>query len=217
MVWDEIARLIKDDNRNRNNRFCVAARLNEQASGGAFPFWGRPARMQSAFLSARHHKRHDCDGLPEKRLVDKWMVGAQPCWKLLGAGAVGGQALTGIPVVRALRDDPRWAAHARIWPFETGLGLSDDARIIFAEVWPSWWKVRCEPDEPKDRAQVRTVAAIFAEGDRAGQLASWFAPPVGQAEARRIIEEEAWALGVMAARQHRSRRTPAWKMEGRAE
>ena len=80
-------------------------------------------------------------GSLEKRLIDTWMVGAQPCWKLIGAGSVGGQVLTGIPVVRALRDDPRWADRARIWPFETGFGVPDDARIVFAEVWPSWWKV----------------------------------------------------------------------------
>jgi hypothetical protein len=208
-VWDEIARLTTDDERNRNKRFEVAAQLNERVSGSAFPFWGRPGRMQSAFLGAKHHKRHDTGGLKEKRLVDTWMVGAQPCWKLLGAGAVGGQVLTGIPVVRELRHDPRWIDHARIWPFETGLGLGAEARIVFAEIWPSWWDVRCELGPPKDRAQVRTVAAILAKGDRDGELASWFAPPIEAAETRRIIDEEAWALGVMAARQRRSRRRAA--------
>src|SRR5215471_16736860 len=37
-VWDEIARLVSDDERNRNNRFDVAARLNERVSGSEFPF-----------------------------------------------------------------------------------------------------------------------------------------------------------------------------------
>ena len=32
------------------------------------------------------------------------MVGAQPCWKLAYTGSVGSQSLTGIPVVRELRD-----------------------------------------------------------------------------------------------------------------
>lgn len=196
-VWDEIARLITDDERNRNNRFKVAAQLNERVSGSVFPFWGRPGKMQSAFLGSKHHRRHDTGGLREKRLVDTWMVGAQPCWKLLGAGAVGGQVLTGIPVVRELHGDPRWADHARIWPFETGLGLGGEARIVFAEIWPSWFEVRAELGPPKDRAQVRSVAAILAKRDRAGELASWFAPPIGDAEAPRVVEEEAWTLGVM--------------------
>ncbi len=44
---------------------------------------------------------------------------------------------------------------------------------------------------------MRSVAAILAKRDRAGELASWFAPPIGDAEAPRVVEEEAWTLGVM--------------------
>jgi precorrin-8X/cobalt-precorrin-8 methylmutase len=199
-VWNEIARLIEDEEDNRNNRFAVAALLNERVSGSPFPFWGRPARLKSTFLGAKHHKRHDSDELREKRLIDTWMVGAQPCWKLLGAGSVGGQALTGIPVVRQLRDDPRWADHARIWPFETGLRPPDDLAVVFAEVYPSFWK-KIPPAEgrPKDAAQVRFVAQFFAERDRTGDLADLFLGDPGlSAEQRRLVEtEEAWTLGVM--------------------
>ena len=199
-VWDEITRLIEDREDNDNNRFAVAAALNARVSGGAFPFWGRPVRMDSDFLGAKHHRRHAEDGLLEKRLIDEWMVGAQPCWKLIGTGSVGGQVLTGLPVVRALRDDPRWAAQTRIWPFETGLGLPEDARIVFAEVWPSWWKACAKLGPPNDKAQVRTVARIFAAADRAGALAGWFSPEIGGLDRRQIIEEEAWTLGVTAPR-----------------
>jgi len=208
-VWDEIARLIDDRPDNDNNRFHVAAALNERICGGPFPFWGRPVRLESAFLGARHHRRHDSDGLLEKRLIDTWMVGAQPCWKLIGAGSVGGQVLTGIPVVRTLRDDRRWADRARIWPFETGLGLPDDARIIFAEVWPSWWKVCPKLGPPNDRAQVRTVARIFAAADRAGELRSWFTPTISDEDARQVVAEEAWTLGVMAPRLRTAKRRTA--------
>jgi len=212
-VWDEVARLIEDRDDNHNNRFDVAAALNARVSGGTFPFWGRPARLESDFLGAKHHKRHVEDGLLEKRLIDEWMVGAQPCWKLIGAGSVGGQVLTGLPVVRALRDDARWAAGARVWPFETGLGLTDDARIVFAEVWPSWWKPCAKLGPPNDRAQVRTVARIFAAADRAGTLAGWFSPDIGGLDARQIVEEEAWTLGVTAPRSKRS--SPSRKRESR--
>ncbi len=49
---------------------------------------------------------------------------------------------------------------------------------------------------------MRTVAAIFAARDRAGELARWFAgDPSLTAEQRRIVEtEEAWTLGVTAPR-----------------
>ncbi len=199
-IWDEIDRLIEDRPDNHNNRFEVAAALNRRISNGAFPFWGRPVRMQHEFLGAKHHKRHVADGLREKRLIDEWMIGAQPCWKLIGAGSVGGQVLTGLPVVRALRDDPRWSAQARIWPFETGLRLPDEARIVFAEVWPSWWQACAKLGPPNDKAQVRTVARIFAARDQAGELAGWFSPPIGDVDPEQIINEEAWTLGVMAPR-----------------
>jgi precorrin-8X/cobalt-precorrin-8 methylmutase len=209
VVWDEIAARVTDRENNQNDRFKVAAEFNRRISNGAFPFWGCPVGFVDAHLGPRHHNRHAVDGLAEKRLIDCWMTGAQPCWKLAYTGSVGSQVLTGLPVVRALRDDPRWAGGARIWPFETGLRLPDDARIVFAEVWPSWWKARAELGPPNDKAQVRTVAAIFAAADCAGELSGWFAgDPSLSEDQRRIVEsEEAWTLGVVAPR--RPPKTPS--------
>jgi len=113
-----------------------------------------------------------------------------------------------VPLMTTLRDDPRWSAHARIWPFETGLGLPDEARIVFAEVWPSWWKACAKLGPPNDKAQVRTVARIFAAADRAVTLAGWFGPDVGGLDRQQIIEEEAWTLGVTAPRVRATRRPP---------
>src|SRR5262249_30292565 len=141
-VWDEIAGLVEDDERNRNNRFEVAEILNRRVSGGCFPFWGRPAAPPRPHLAPTHHRPPDHDGVAERRLVDLYIPSAQPCWKLLGTGSVGGQALTGIPVVRALRDDPRWHRQTRVWPCETGLSPRPDARVVMAEVYPSLWAVK---------------------------------------------------------------------------
>ncbi|HVH81440.1 MAG TPA: hypothetical protein VM782_18715, partial [Stellaceae bacterium] len=80
------------------------------------------------------------------------------------------------------------------------LGLPDDAGIVFAEVWPSWWKVCPKLGPPNDKAQVRTVARVFEAADRTGALAAWFSPVIGDADPRQIIEEEAWTLGVTAPR-----------------
>ncbi len=202
-VWDEIGRLVEDDESNANNRFAVAADFNRRISEGAFPFWGCPIGRGTDFLGPRHHRRHDADPLKERRLIDLYMRTAQPCWKLLGAGSVGGQVLTGIPVVRALRDDPRWRGKARVWPFETGLRPPAEAAIVFAEVYPSLWAVSPQDGEPKDAAQVRTVARYFAARDRAGGLAALFAgDPALTAEQRRPVEsEEAWTLGVTTPQQ----------------
>ncbi len=212
-LWDEIARLLDDHDDNRSNRFEVGAAFNRRVSGERFPFWGCPPGFVDDFLGPKHHKLHDAERLSEKRLIDRWMIGAQPCWKLAYTGSVGSQALTGIPVVRELRDDPRWAARARIWPFETGLTLPEAARIVFAEVWPSWWKKQIRPEcgPPNDKAQVRSVAGIFAAHDRTGELAALFAGDPGLTAAERdIVEtEEAWTLGVTAPRRSPKTAAPA--------
>ena len=201
-VWDEIASRLADAENNKNDRFAVAAEFNRRISNRAFPFWGCPVDFKHEFLGAKHHNGDAADGLAEKRLIDCWMVGAQPCWKLAYTGSVGSQSLTGIPVVRALRDDPAWADRARIWPFETGLALPGAAQIVFAEVWPSWWRKEIQGDygPPNDKAQVRTVARIFAAANRIGELPAWFAgDPNLTAEQRHHVEtEEAWTLGVTA-------------------
>jgi len=202
-IWDEIAKFIKDDENNANNRFDVAAAFNERVSGGKFPFWGCPAAPPRACLGSKHHRSHEQNGLAERRLIDEYMRGAQPCWKLLGAGSVGGQVLTGLPIVRALRDDPRWRDRARIWPCETGLRPPEDGTIVMAEVYPSLWAVSPVADEPKDAAQVRAVARFFSERDHAGELAALFAGDPGLThEQRQPVEtEEAWTLGVTAPNQ----------------
>jgi precorrin-8X/cobalt-precorrin-8 methylmutase len=202
-IWDEIAGQLRDDEHNANNRFEVAEALNRRVSGGPFPFWGCPAGSPRAHLGSKHHRGHAGDGLAERRLVDLHIPSAQPCWKLLGAGSVGGQALTGIPVVRALRDDPRWRDRARVWPFETGLRASEHGAVVIAEVYPSLWAVSPSGGEPKDAAQVRSVARFFAATDGAGKLAALFAgdPSLTPEHCRRVETEEAWTLGVTAARQ----------------
>jgi precorrin-8X/cobalt-precorrin-8 methylmutase len=218
-TWNEIARLMDDNQKNESNRFKVAAMFNQRASDGLFPFWGCPAKQAGQFLGSRNHRLDEPDGLREQRLIDVRMVGAQPCWKLLGTGSVGSQVLTGIPVVHALRGDERLREHCRIWPFETGLRAPDAAQVVFAEVWPSWWpdwKKTQEPGEVNDKAQVRHVAQVFAAKDRVGELARWFAgDPDLSDEQRHIIEaEEAWTLGVTAPRPRSSLARPRKSRRG---
>jgi precorrin-8X/cobalt-precorrin-8 methylmutase len=202
-VWDEIAGLLHDSEENGNNRFEIAAEFNRRVSNGCFPFWGRPPGFDTPFLGPKHHRAHESGGLAERRLVDLHIPSAQPCWKLLGAGSVGGQALTGIPVVRALRDDPRWVDRVRIWPFETGLQAPEQGTVVIAEVYPSLWAVYPADGEPKDAAQVRSVARFFAASDRTGEIAALFAgdPSLTRVQRQRVEAEEAWTLGVTAARQ----------------
>jgi len=87
----------------------------------------------------------------------------QPIWKLYGNGSVGSQALLGIPVLTALRNDPLLATFSQVWPFETGLrtptlGHNSRALIVYAEVYPSLLPIKAIEGEVKDSAQVRGLA-----------------------------------------------------------
>ena len=203
-VWDLLAAEIADGSDNANNRFAVAARLNERISGGAGPFWGCPAGEAGPCLQPRHHRRHEVLGLPECRIADTWLRGPQPVWKLAYTGSVGSQSLTGIPVLRALRDEAALAGAVRVWPFETGLrALTRDdteGRIVLAEIYPSLLDVRPRRGEVKDRAQVRAVVRHFAALDNDGALAPLFAgdPTLDGVQRRAIEREESWILGVTA-------------------
>jgi precorrin-8X/cobalt-precorrin-8 methylmutase len=200
-VWDEIARLLADDAANRNNRFAIAAELNRRLTGEAYPFWSCPAGAAGKFLQPKHHRRHGAAEFPEHRLVDRRMRGPQPGWKLAGTGSAGGQALTGIPVLRALRDDPALRQHLRVWPFETGLAAPADgghASVVMAEIYPSLVPAPPRAGEVKDSAQVRHLAAHFGALDARGGLATLLAgdPALSRADRRAVEREEGWVLGV---------------------
>lgn len=199
-VWDHLASEITDGPKNRNNRFEVAKDLNKRISGEPFPFWGCPPKQTGPYLVARGRRPHGAGDLSERRVTDRWVRGPQPVWKLLGVGSVGSQALLGIPVVHALRRDPRLRRHARIWPLETGLvplARTKGPRIVFAEVYPSMVPAKPKPGEVKDRAQVIALAKHFAGLDRRGMLAALFAggSDLSPAERRAAETEESWILG----------------------
>jgi precorrin-8X/cobalt-precorrin-8 methylmutase len=213
-IWREIASRIVDRHDNRNNRFVVAADFNRRISGGPCPFWGCPTGCAGPTLSCT---KHGTGGLPEKRITD---VGAmQPIWKLFGAGAVGSQALCGIPYLLALRTDPVLEPVSRVWPFETGLGALPsrahrDWLVLHAEIYPSLLPSTPLPNEVKDAVQVRTLARHFAQLDDGGRLAELFEgdSSLTAAEKERVEREESWTLGVGGKNQMQRRLdlTPPW-------
>lgn len=180
-IWEEIDKLIIDED-NRNNRFEAANKLNKRI-GACGPFYG--------------HFKLDLQNLPMKspgfpfksngvelenyRLTER-LRGVQPAWKLIGAGSVGSQSLTGIPYVKRLVDN----FDAKVWPFQTGFKVPESKRVI-CEVWPSI----IEPYEDliKDRGQVRALA----EHLKGNELKDYFLPDLKQKE---IALEEGWILGV---------------------
>ena len=210
-VWREICGRIVDRVDNSNNRFEVAAELNHKISANCYPFWACPPIRQCATLSCT---KGGPGTLSEKRITD--IGNMQPIWKLYGNGAVGSQALVGIPHVAALRNDPQLAPVSRVWPFETGLRPISDFResdwmILLCEIYPSLLPADSSSGEVKDAIQVRNMALHFADLDEKRQLGRLFAgsPALTTAEREIVEREEGWTLGVTGARLERQPKTVA--------
>jgi len=200
-LWSLLSDLLDDGDDNANNRFDVGAELNRRMYGEPFPFWGHDRKQERPLLRARNRRPHGPADLPERRLCELRVPRTQPTWKLAYAGAVGGQALTGIPRVWQIRRDPRLAMTTHIWPFETGLSADDSVSLVLAEVYPSLVEPHALDGLPKDAGQVCAIAEHFAALDGAGALAPLFAgdPALGEAERKAVVAEEAWILGVTGA------------------
>lgn len=176
-TWEHLASSITDTARNRNNRWEVASDFNRRL--GQHRFWGSPPSQ-----AGEHLPTHKPLGLPADRAAEIRLrsLGLRPfsSWQLLGAGSVGSQSLTGIPVVHHVRNHPALVARARVWPFETGLtrapaGDRSDA-IVVAEVWPSAIGFEHMAHPVKDARQVMALAHHFDDLRRAGSLGDAFHP-----------------------------------------
>jgi precorrin-8X/cobalt-precorrin-8 methylmutase len=210
-VWQHLDEHLVDGPDNRSNRFEVAAAINARIGPGPGPFWGVPPQRATTPLSsckAPGYPHLSSRGtLAEHRVAEIAMRERSgkrpfPVWQLLGAGSVGSQALTGIPVVSALRRADGLTDRSVVWPFETGLTLP--ARhplsgrtdlVIHAEIWPSSIDVDRTVHPVKDAAQVHCLAHHLAALDRSGELAREFAPPLAPQHAADVVREEGWILG----------------------
>ncbi len=190
-LWDHFAARLTDDARNHHSGRTLAAEINGRFSGDG-PFWGNGAAEDVPGLPRL--KPPLPEGLAPHRATEEAARagGAHPksAWQLSGAGAVGMQMLTGLPVLARLRH--RFAGQIAVWPFEP-----PDAPLVLAEIYPSLLmaeaKARAATDGlVLDDAQVRVLAeALFYlhAGDNAGPLWS----PPGAPE---VLREEGWILGV---------------------
>ncbi len=197
-AMDFIATEIKDKPDNANNRFQVGAKINRLMTGEAFPFWGAPARDAQTTLSVKRPREHAEGDVPEFRFAEQQVKGASPIWKLYYQGSVGGQTLTGLPILRRLA--AARGERVRVWPFETGWRPLRDVDLegveaVFAEIYPSLIKGAARAGEIKDEAQVRLVAEHVNALDEKGKLAPLFGP-AGEDPRREAVEsEEGWILG----------------------
>jgi hypothetical protein len=172
-LWSRLATEIEDDERNRSNRFEVAARLNARF-GLPGPFWGHPV---GADIPGLPFRKPDYAPFPfaERRRIETLIPRAKSCFQLMGAGSVGSQALLGIARLEALRQ--RYGEAVAVAPFEP-----PERPLVLAECYPGLIAATiagyARPGEIPDRAQVRLLArafgrlpcgrlqALLAEGDR---------------------------------------------------
>ena len=200
-VWQHVAQHITDDDRNRNNRWAVAAALNDRL--GSRHFWGAPPRQANAHLTATKPTEFDLAEFRRSEHHLRVVTGRRPfsAWQLLGAGAVGSQTLMGIPTLHHLRHHDGLAARTRVWPFETGFTTDPWAAvprdgIVLAEVWPSAidsTTIGCADHAIKDARQMLTLGTAFAASAVDGSLAEAFAGPAEAAD-RAAAAEEGWVL-----------------------
>lgn len=191
-VWDALADRITDAPDNRNDHKAVAADLNALFPGDG-PFWGNGEGRDYPGLSRTRPALPE--GLAAFRATDlAGITGAarpKSVWQLSGAGVVGAQVLTGLPVLARLRR--RFGASLAVWPFEP----ADAAPVVLAEVYPSMLaaEVRAalarEPGAVPDAVQVRLLATALARLAGAEALGPLFDAPA----AGGVLREEGWILG----------------------
>ena len=197
-MWTMLSEQITDDERNRNNRFAVAARLNERLTGSPAPFWGCPPSAAGALLSTT--KPRSTAPLGEFRATEAALRnrGHRPfsSWQLLGAGAVGSQSLVGIPVLERLRNHLAGRLNCGRTPPDSRPPPSTSGAIVVAEAWPSMLDVDDTDESNRDAAQVDTTAQWLAAADAAGELEAMFSPVISAEVANAAAAEEGWVLGV---------------------
>lgn len=199
---NRIARTLRSDTRDRNNRFDVAAELNRKISALPGPFWGCPAASASPHLSV---KKPDFvhAGFHEWRIVEKFLreekrqMTISSVWKLYTTGSVGSQALTGLKELGDLAQIPGISHRVKFWPFETNWEAELDG-FILTEIWPTL-NNQADYDHPiKDARQVLASRDWLLEKIAAGTAQTAFSPPdwLTVDEEKKCRIEEGWILGV---------------------
>ncbi|MEQ9257912.1 MAG: molybdopterin-binding protein [Roseovarius sp.] len=169
-IWEWLEAHV-EDHPKANNRFDIAAEINTRFPGIG-PFWFNGLKREIENLPRKDTRQGH--GMAERRRAELLAPGAFSCWQMGGAGAVGGQVLTGLPVLQRLRK--RFAGQVAVWPFEPL-----EAPVLLVEIWPGLINGAVKRAEAeggiRDAHQVRLLAravarlpqdrrdAMLAEGD----------------------------------------------------
>jgi hypothetical protein len=191
-IWTLLSALVVDADDNANNRFEVAADLNQRIGAGPGPFWGCPPSRRSQALTTTKVLP---DPLAEWRIVEAELRRADhrpfSGWQLLGVGSVGSQSLVGIPRLAELERTLLAAGRTvEVWPFGAWSGAVRPPDVVIAEVWPSLHPLPSPDGRVRDEVQVVETARRLA-----GFSAAQFGPALNEEAWRTVREEEGWVLG----------------------
>ncbi|MGR3804337.1 molybdopterin-binding protein [Marinibacterium profundimaris] len=179
-VWAWIEARLQDGPR-ANTRFDLAGEINLALGGGKGPFWFNGLGREIDGLTRTRDGY--ANPFPERRAAEERAKGTFTCWQMGGAGAVGGQVMTGLAVLQRLRR--RFAGQVAVWPFEPL-----DRPVAFVEIWPSLLeqvvKARTGPGDIRDAVQVQVVAEALSR----------LAPAQLQEMLDIDAPEEGWILGL---------------------
>ena len=198
-LWQVLGALVKDDEKNRSNRFEAAGQLNrisQHRDGG--PFWGHPHQHKNKYDALSMKKPASLPAsLSEKRLAERRTPGAKSVWQLSYNGAVGSQSLLGIPRLNTLLRDRPFRERIAVWPFETGFASDLSRPVTLAEIYPSVFGPPPATEAIKDAGQVRMLAEGFARLDAKNRFGNLLARPEGlsEEEYQSVIQEEGWIVG----------------------
>lgn len=204
-IWNDLAARVSDDELNRNNRFAVAAALNAALSPVPGPFWGRPNGQDIPHLSAFRPTPAPETEIAARRIVEARlrMAGGEgravkSVWQVAYAGSVGGQILTGLPLLHRLRR--RFGRDLAVWPFE-----AHPAPVTLCEIYPALIAravAGASAEHPvADARQVSLMARAFARLAAEGRLDEILSLPgdLTDAERRQVTQEEGWIAGAFRA------------------
>nr|WP_058282070.1 gephyrin-like molybdotransferase Glp [Ruegeria denitrificans] len=176
-LWEWFEERIEDTPK-ANNRFDLAGEINRRFSCRG-PFWFNGLQRDIDGLPKNKSDYHN--PFPDRRSVElnPEAKGSFTCWQMGGTGAVGGQIMTGLPVLARLRRV--FAGKVSVWPFE-----ALDTPVAFVEIWPSLTLGAGPEGRIKDAWQVEQVAMSLAG-----------MPPEELAGHLNVTAaEEGWILGV---------------------
>lgn len=204
-VWLWVRDRIEDDTNNRNNRFSVAAEMNDRCERVADvrPFWGYPGSRSHEGVP--RHRPESYAPFDEFRITERRVrsAGHRPfsSWQLAYPGSVGSQMMMGMAWIERLRSIGGLGERIKVWPFDTGVGEAslevNVGEILFAEVWPSMFDIDRSRHEIFDAAQVMAVAEQVARADADHSLRDWTNPQLSDQERSLVLLEEGWTLGVL--------------------